>query len=313
MKKLILGLIGLGSGACQQSAPQVAEVSERVVSVGGINAPTDTSASPLKLKSSFSANDTLTKSMRDFLRGHDLANLWQRNIEGWRERPVLDGFFGPDHLRFSLVFTQVERDKTQPEVYHVQGKCRYKQNVRSFTGSLTIRQLADLSDDYTLQPVNFDYHLYRPSNDSISADSVQTLYEKAVSEISTFTARARLQLTEEKSENSGVFEGEALLDFGLEPPNFLSYVTSPAQGFFTDTPTRGSGFLIRGERFNTTTNQVKTFIASGDVFSVAKDFYKDFGIGDRGMQMNPKYKKQGWIDWENEEWWAEPGKPSLNL
>jgi hypothetical protein len=46
-----------------------------------------------------------------------------------------------------------------------------------------------------------------------------------------------------------------------------------------------------------------------NIFYFQQDIFRDFIIGERDMDFNPKYAKLGWNSyWENEEWWAEPGK-----
>ena len=53
---------------------------------------------------------------------------------------------------------------------------------------------------------------------------------------------------------------------------------------------------------------------SSDIFLLSPSLIKDFGIGDRGAQVNPKYAKLGWNElWENDEWWADSPKPKLSL
>ena len=67
-------------------------------------------------------------------------------------------------------------------------------------------------------------------------------------------------------------------------------------------------------RRNHTTRQVKTFVVPDNVFAAAPEVCKDFGIGDRSREINPKYAKPGWSElWENEEWWADSPKPKLSL
>ncbi|RZK99109.1 MAG: hypothetical protein EOO62_25270 [Hymenobacter sp.] len=42
--------------------------------------------------------------------------------------------------------------------------------------------------------------------------------------------------------------------------------------------------------------------------------FADFLMGDRGMEINPKYAKLGWDNyWANDEWWAASPKPRLSL
>ena len=51
---------------------------------------------------------------------HDLSPLWS-NLEknSPTEEPSFRGFFGPDHHRFEMVFSEVTRDAADPALYHV--------------------------------------------------------------------------------------------------------------------------------------------------------------------------------------------------
>ena len=284
-KPLLLLSLALSIAACQHQTPTAATAQPAA------KPPRHPLDQPLP--SLFAAADTLDAPMRALLRQHDLAALWQGNTDERKEFPVLEGFFGPDHYRFAFVFNEVRRDARQPELFHVRGKCRYRKNIRPFTGTLTLRTIVALPDP--------DFQEMRESDLGKEPGSVKT-----------YTARARLQLREENQENSGLFEGEALLDFYLTSDHHLGYVTSISGGLETRNPTRGSGVLLRGKRRNVSTSQVKSFVVAASALSASPDIYQDFAFGDRSEQINPKYAKFGWNDlWANEEWWHDSAKPSL--
>ena len=265
----------------------------------------------LPLPAMFAVADTLSGPMRQLLSENDLSELWQGAIKERQQDPTLQGFFGPDHYRFALAFTNVVRDNQHPEIYHVRGKCRYRKNIRPFEGTLTVRQIMDLDapwdyDEFTL-----------PQQDSMlteaaAADSNMARYERARQLSHPYTLRAELQMQEKIAENSGVFLGEAILNFYVTSPHRLGLISAP---FVTKgTPANGSALLLHGSRRNLTTQQVKSFVVSDDVFAAAPEVYKDFGIGDRGGEINPKYARLGWNElWENDEWWADSPKPKLSL
>ena len=99
MKKLVLGLVGLGVWACQQNTPPATGA------FGATSPIADTlkvAAKPLEqpLPILFTKADTLTAPMRKLLKSYNLAKLWQGNIEERKTNPTLTGFFGPDHYRF---------------------------------------------------------------------------------------------------------------------------------------------------------------------------------------------------------------------
>lgn len=249
----------------------------------------------------FAPADTLLPPMRELLRTQDLSPLWQDLVQSAStDRSIFEGFFGPDHYHFAMVFTQATRDAADPAVYHVAGKSRYFQskNIRPFTGTLTVRRIVDLSYPGFLE-------------------AMAQREEKAVDSLEgrTYTARARVQLHEDASENSGVFEGEALLDFYVVPGQKPGYVGVFAfEGTDDKLPTRGAGVLLRGNRRNASTGQVKSFIVSPDVAAVAPYVFKDFLLDERMGEINPKYQHLGWNEyWTNDEWWADTPKPGLNM
>ncbi|MVN77086.1 hypothetical protein GO988_12185 [Hymenobacter sp. HMF4947] len=297
-KTLTLFALACASAACQPQATQTT-----ATAAAGVPVATAQPASPAKnvqpLPALFSAADTLTLPMRDLLHTNDLSHLWQ-NFGHYRDgnAECVEGFFGPDHYHFAMVFTQVTRDATDPAVYHVVGKSRYRKNIRPFTGTLTVRQVADLSYPGFLQ-------------------ALANQQEKAADSLAgrTYTARAQLQLQEEQQENSGLFEGEVLLDFYAVPNQRSGFVYVFAfEGMDEKLPTRGAGLLLRGNRRNVSTGQVKSFIVAPDVAAVAPYVFKDFMLDERMGEINPKYAKLGWNEfWTNDEWWADSPKPSLNL
>ncbi|MBH8567508.1 hypothetical protein KB206_01325 [Microvirga sp. STS02] len=289
---LLVGLLA----ACQQqkpaaTVPTATPPTTQPELVGEKAAPAET-----PLPALFTAADTLTQPMRDLLQTQDLSGLWHNNDGIDRDKPVFEGFFGPDHYHFAMAFTEVTRDPTNPAVYHVAGKCRYRKNIRPFGGTLTVRRIADLAYPGFLQ-----------------AKSIQE--ERAADSVSgrTYTAHGQLQLREEQKENSGVFEGEIMLDFYTVPgqrPNFVTVYDH--EGIENRLPTRGSGLLLRGNRRNVTTGQVKSFTVAPWVATVAPDVFKDFMLDERMGEINPKYAKLGWNEyWNNDEWWADSPKPSL--
>ncbi|MBJ6110294.1 hypothetical protein JAO73_14820 [Hymenobacter sp. BT523] len=292
--------------ACQQQKPVAVNVAVDA------SAPVPVAKDGEKaLPSLFAAADTLTGPMRQLLREIDLSKLWQGDTQYRRENPTLQGFFGPDHYRFALAFTSVQRDARHPEVYHVRGKCRYRKNIRPFEGTLTVRQVADLDAPW-------DYDEFTPQQqdstltEAAANDSAEAQYERARQLSHPYTLRAELAIQEAAAPNSGVFRGEAVLNFHVASRGRLDYVTAPF--VHKGVPANGSEMLVHGARRNLTTREVKTFVVAADVFAAAPEVYKDFGIGDRGGEVNPKYAKLGWNEvWENDEWWAASPKPSLSL
>ncbi|GAA4365451.1 hypothetical protein GCM10023185_35720 [Hymenobacter saemangeumensis] len=294
MKKLIMCLLGLSLASCQQSAPLM----QREAKVPAVKPEVVESKAQARqeLPVLFAASDTLTQPMREFLAQHDLSALWANEQDSAYPDPSFEGFFGPDYYRFGMVFNKVRRDLTNPALYHVQGKsCYFKsKNVRPFSGKLTVRRLVDLHYPGFLKQ--------RAEQFSSAADSLAG---------HTYTAYGQLQLQEESQENSGRIEGEVVLDFFIVPGQAPAYVyVFDHDGRDDKLPTRGARLLLRGNRLNLTTGQVKSFLVAPDVSAIAPDLFKDFMLDERMGQINPKYAKLGWNEyWKNDEWWAESPKP----
>ena len=239
--------------------------------------------------------------MRELLAKHNLAKLWQHyDTVGINPDPTFQGYFGPDRYRFAMVFTRMRRDPCNPAIYHVAGKNWYpkSKNVRSFTGTLTVRQIAKL-----------DYPGFLKTQASRGSDSLDYLAGNM------YTARAQVQLQEEPTANSGLFEGEAVIDFFLIPGQEPGYVfVFQFEGFDDRLPTRGGELIVRGNRRNISTGEIKSFLVSPSLPAIAPHIFKDFMLDERMGQINPKYAKLGWNEyWRNDEWWAESPKPKLSL
>ena len=140
-KHLLLIISRALVGACQHKAPSAKE--QPRVAATALTPAHAAAATPMP--SLFTAADTLTRPMRQLLSRYDLSKLWQGDTEERRTNPTMEGFFGPDHYRFALVFNEVKRDEQHPEVYHVRGKCRYRKNIRLFSGFLTVQTVKDLA------------------------------------------------------------------------------------------------------------------------------------------------------------------------
>ena len=298
MKKLILAALLCAGASCQHNAPanNGEGSAPPLTRLQNTQKQAPDTGQPLPIL--FSAADTLTAPMRELLQTHNLSALWQHpDTAESSPRPSFQGFFGSDHYHFAMVFTQVRRDSSNPAVYHVRGKCRYRnKRIRPFSGTLTVRQLMDLPYSGFLAA--------RARQSETPADSLTGR---------TYTARAQLQLQEERQENGGIFEGEILLDFYVVPGQQPGYVfIFDHEGLDDRLPTRGSGLLLRGNRRNISTGQVKPFIVAPDVAAAACYVLKDFMLDERMGQINPKYAKLGWSNyWENDEWWADSPKPPL--
>ncbi|WP_345949262.1 hypothetical protein ABDD95_20665 [Mucilaginibacter sp. PAMB04274] len=60
--------------------------------------------------------------------------------EPWDTFPEPIGFIGSNYQRFYIHYTSVVKDASNPYLYKVQGKTRVKNNICSFSGTITVRQ-----------------------------------------------------------------------------------------------------------------------------------------------------------------------------
>ncbi|RSK45063.1 hypothetical protein [Hymenobacter rigui] len=288
-QRVYLLVVAVACVCCQQQQP------EKKVAVAPVEAPVSTNKTSQNIQRD-STQSALPAAALQMLQEVDLSTLWFGwGSEGISQEPaVLEGFYGADNYRFSLVFTQVRRDSLRPDVFHVRAKSRYKKLVDELTGTLTMTSM-------------FDY--YDPGRLMFQSDStVDTLTTKA------YSAYAQLQLHRTRQPIRRI-NGTAALDFYITQERHVGCITSPLAGMTDEeAPSRGSGLLLKGTWQNELPGPNKRFTVARDVFTIADGFLANFGVGDRGAMVNPKYRNRGWDDmWYNEEWWAEPRKPALSL
>jgi hypothetical protein len=283
-KALYLFLLTGLSGGCQHNAPPSAKV---VASNSVSPAPSQAVAS---VRKQIAPADTLTPEMLTLLQNFDLAPLWAADTAYSDGYPAMSGFFGQDHRSISLVFDEVKRDANRPQLFQVSGRDRFHKVITPFEGTIQIQRIADFDSCYVQAP---------------DEDSARV-----------YTASAVFTFRQVKSrQDAGSFSGEAYLDFYITNKGYYR-TPEVVMGGIVDkhTPTRGSGRLFRGIWTGYATKQTKPFLAANDLFVISPEIYADFGVGDRGTQINPKYAKLGWSDyWENSEWWADSPKPKLSL
>jgi len=277
------------SVACQPQAAQTTAVPE--VAAGTTLASPANAAPPV-------VADSLTPEIRTMLRQVDLANLFRDNS------PVLDGFFGNNPQRLSLALVKVTRDSLSPGLFHIVGKSRYKKQVAPFTGTIQLTRVADYYDQGRLLSQGEDTFI----QDTTAGGTGDILNARAYSAAGAFSFTG-------KAPAPYALSGRALLDFWITDKGKIGGLYSPCEGCVEEeAPTKGSGLLMRGNWLDTNTKSARPFLVCRDVFFISNNLIADFAIGDRGAQVNPKYDKQGWRDyWENDEWWADSPQPSLNL
>ncbi|UOQ96579.1 hypothetical protein MUN81_15175 [Hymenobacter sp. 5317J-9] len=284
MKNFLYPFTLAALAACQHTAPPVAKT------VATTAVPTAALQKAKLTNNDIAPADVLTPEMLALLQNFDLAPLWAADTAFSDGYPTMVGFLGHDHYSVSLLFDEVARDINQPQLFHVRGRDRFHKIITPFEGTIQIQRIADFDSCYVQAP---------------EEDSARVYTASAV-----FTFKQAKQ-----RQGAGVFSGQAFLDFYITNKGYCRTPEVVMGGIIDKhTPTKGSGRLLRGAWTGYGTGDSKPFLVANDLFVIAPEVYSDFGVGDRGTQVNPKYAKQGWTDyWENEEWWAASPKPSLSL
>jgi hypothetical protein len=201
------------------------------------------------------------------------------------EPSVYNGFYGADRYRIEMYFASVTKDSQQPNVYHVTGKSRFKKNITPFAGTITLDSIAEFQDPNIRQ---------------------EDLRQMEVSRL--YTSSGTFSFAEDSTyAGSGVFSGKLFVDFSVKNDEDMQL------WFFSETDkTKGAGFLFDGDWKSYKTGKTKPIIWAKDIFMIGNNILEQFSIGERDVEINPKYRKLGWDNfWENEEWWNEPAKTAL--
>lgn len=244
--------------------------------------------------------------MRATLRQVNLAKLFLAPEPGQPAdyQTVLDGFFGNNPERLSLAILKATRDSLNPGLFHIAGRARYKKQVTDFTGSIQLTSVANYYDQGLLRTQGEETFI----QDTTAAGSGDILNAKAYSAAATFLFTSRPPAAYSLS-------GRAMLDFWVTDKGKIGGLYAPCEGCVDDKmSSKGSSLLLRGKWLTSSPKQERSFTVARSIFAIANDLIKDFAIGDRGAQVNPKYDKLGWSDyWENEEWHTDSPEPKLTM
>ena len=273
MKKLVIGLLGLGVVGCQHSAPPVAQAaagSRLAVQV-----------SPADSAKMLSAGDVA------LLRQHNLAPLWANQTESLEAHPTMEGFYGPAHYRISFCFKKVTQDNRQLNVFHVEGLDRYKRAITPFTGTIIVQAI-------------------RPFTKEMFADTPDSMAR-------AFTAVGRFELDEDPTtKGAGKYYGKALLDFYIDQQGHLDQAVALMDDYKNPTKGCGrlfSGYQIS----NATGQRQPVAFANFYGAVVPQALKKlGLGERSEEINPNLA-KLGWNEAWANDEWWADSPKPSSNL
>ena len=228
----------------------------------------------------------LTKNqVNDSLSDLDLSRLFASNNleEPFSNR--FDGLYGKDNYRIEIFFAEASKDEENQTVYHIKGKNRFKKTITPFEGTITIDSLIAFEDP-NIDTLNFDHEFIKH----------KVLY----------SAIGKFILKEDSTaKGSGVFSGKISMDFLVRNDNSIDlWYFSPK------TQSKASGFRFIGQWQSYQSKAIKPVIWAKDLFSFANEIIKDFSIGERDIEINPKYRHLGWDNyWEIDEWWND-AKPA---
>lgn len=202
---------------------------------------------------------------------HDLSKLFEGQIPD-------NGFYGKNRYRIEFIFTDVAKDEVNPALYHVKGKNRYKKTITRFSGTMTFESLEEWKDP-NLNPE------FLEKGDKI------------------MRAMGKFTLNEDSAlASSGMFSGKIGIDFLEKADQSIEL-----WHFSESSPLKGAGYKFNGNwtSFKNPENP-KPVVWARDFFSFANEILKDFSIGERDVEINPKYRNLGWDEfWSGEEWWNE--------
>jgi hypothetical protein len=126
--------------------------------------------------------------------------------------------------------------------------------------------------------------------------------EEEIKHKALYTGFGKFSFKEDSTmKGSGMFNGKVVLDFLFKDDDTInSWFFSP------QTPAQASGYKLTGNWKSYKTNKTKPVIFGKDIFTLANDILADFNIGERDVEINPKYRHLGWDNyWDMKEWWAE--------
>ncbi len=307
MKKLFgLLTLALAGTACQQQAPvtqgaaaETAPPALLVVNKTSSPATVVETAPPPVLPVVNKTNrpataSPLTSAARDLLRRYDLSALFgiPQGPEHNLQPHVLNGFFGAAHRRIEVLFTDMRRDASQPNVYYLSGKNRHKGVITPFAGTLTITKVVRQPGHTNKELVDDEYDLL--SNEPYA-----------------YTAVGQFVLREDSTrEQAGMFRGEAAIDWAIIEGKLRQHTQTDR------TLTQGGLLKFEGtwSRYHSAEAKPVVWVESVFGFNGSRNIIKDLQFADRNLSFNPKYAKLGWNEfYENDEWWADTPKATSSL
>ncbi len=291
MKKLIGALaLAVTSTACQHRVPPTQAVGPAALAtVVAAEPDRAVPAAPVVTAIDTAGFRAMAASIRpSALPSRALAALLQSSATRFPQ--VQNGFFGPARYRIEMIFTQVQRDSQQSSVYQIQGKSRYKKVITPFSGTITLSQVVE-QPNYSPQEIAE----IEESPFGLEAKNLPNMY----------TALGKFELREDSTQHgAGVYRGTVAVDLVVEDGSIRQ------QSQTIKTLTQGGGIKYAGTWTNLQTGQTQPVVWVDNILSYhGPQVFRDFTVGERDVDFNPKYAKLGWNTyWQNDEWWTASPK-----
>ncbi len=225
-----------------------------------------------------------TAAVLQLLRQVDLIPAWYHDPE----QSAMEGFYGPNNYRISFYYDTIWHDAQRPNLFHFAGRDRYKKVITPFTGTLTVTRLAPLPD-------------------TVGVMSGQG--NRA------YTAFANFVLREDAAaKEAGWCQGRAVLDFQVTSHGQATQAISQSIDTGAENPTMGCGLLFWGTWQDNRTGRQQPVTWANYYGVIVPETLRKLGLGDRADEVRPELAKYGCNTiMENDEWWADTPKPSLNM
>jgi hypothetical protein len=156
------------------------------------------------LNNTVEAQPAGTTNFYNNIKGYNLATLWRADnlrlisLKETEPFPEPLGVLGKNHQRFYIHYTSVVKDAANPYKYNVQGKTRVGNQVRPFTGTITVTQAG----------------IYKPGNNPYAPDPYKGYKRgKLIAKVSL------------KEAGAGGINGELITEFCINAQNQLLYDT----------------------------------------------------------------------------------------
>ena len=196
------------------------------------------------------------------LSSYDLSNLWMSSSED------ILGFIGDNYQRLQLHYISIKKDTVNPNVYHVKGKSKVKNNICYFEGIITVIKVEEFKIELENNEPN---PFYNP--DTTRLGELTATYSFAENQ---------------NQEHSGIFEG-------LINTNF--YIDIFYKIHLDDLDMGGMDSYCNNQFKGIWTSYDKKYKKKCNWGDVRIPDCGDLDVGTGEFVPNEKYRKNGWEDY----------------